>query len=127
MFLDLGRAALTGECSPPLDVLETDDATEIVVDIPAVAPDAVRVVAKGNAVLIVGEKTLRRSRGDASFHLVERGYGRFARVVRLTAASDMSRARATMRAGELRISVPKVKERRGRTITIPLSGEPPTA
>ena len=40
-------AAAPGECSPPLDVFETDDALEIVVDLPGVEPAAVRVVAQG--------------------------------------------------------------------------------
>ncbi len=127
LLLDLGRAALTGECSPPLDVFETDHTIEITVDLPAVAAASVRVAAKGNAFLIAGEKTPRRSRGDASFHLVERGYGRFGRVVRLTTACDMSAARATLEGGELRISVPKLNERRGRMMSIALSGEPPRA
>lgn len=127
MFSELGRSALTGECSPPLDVFETDEGIEIVMDLPSVTLDAVRIAAKGNAILIAGEKTPRRSRGDASFHLVERGYGRFARVVRLTAACDLSRARAALRSGELRVSVPKMRERRGRTIPIALTSESPTA
>lgn len=127
MFLDLGSSALTGECSPALDMFETDTGIEIVMDLPAVSQSAVRVAAKNNVILIVGEKTPRRSRGEASFHLVERGYGRFARVLRLTTACDMSRARAVLRNGELHISLPKLKERRGRAITIPLGGEPPTA
>jgi len=127
LFLELGRPGLTGECSPPFDVFETDEAIEIAMDLPAVEPTAVRVAAKGSVVLIAGQKMPRRSRGDASFHLVERGYGRFARVVRLTAACDMSRARATLASGELRITVPKLKERRGRIVPIAITGEPPVA
>ena len=127
MFLDLGSSTLTGECSPALDVIETDAGVEIVVDVPAVPRGALSVAARNNAVLIVGEKTPRRSRGDASFHLVERGYGRFARVVRLTTTCDMSRAHAALRDGELHISLPKLKERRGRAIPISLGDEPPTA
>ena len=37
----------------------------------------------GQTLLIAGNKAPRRTRPDASFHLVERGYGRFARVVPL--------------------------------------------
>src|SRR3954469_16495202 len=96
IFSELGRMAgeqLTGECSPAVDVYETDETVEIAVDVPGIAPDAIQVVAKGQAILIAGLKTSRRARRDTSFHLVERGYGRFARVVRLTAACDTSRAR----------------------------------
>jgi HSP20 family protein len=56
----------------------------------------------------------------ASFHLVERGFGRFARGVRLPGACDAARARAALRAGELSLSVPRIAERRGRQIMVPI-------
>ena len=122
VFLELGRAfgpeSLAGECAPLVDVYETDDALEIVVDMPGVSTSAVRLIAKGDSVLIVGEKSTRRAHSESSFHLVERGYGRFARVVRLGRACDTSTATATLTNGELRISVPKIADRRGRTIPI---------
>ena len=126
IFVELGRAfgseSLAGECSPPVDVYETDDTLEIRVDLPGVEPAAVRVMGKGDSVLIAGEKAARRSRRESSFHLVERGYGRFARVVRLGRACDTSRARATLVQGELRVSVPKIADRRGRAIQITVNG-----
>jgi len=122
VFLELGRAfgseSLAGECAPPVDVYETDDTLEITVDLPGVDPAAVRVIGKGDSVLIAGEKSARRARRESSFHLVERGYGRFARVVRLGRACDTVNARATLAYGELRISVSKIAERRGRAIQI---------
>ena len=48
--------------APPLDVYETDDALEITVDLPGVDPGAVRVIGKGDSVLIAGEKAARRAR-----------------------------------------------------------------
>src|SRR5471030_2397905 len=126
VFLELGRVfgseSLAGECSPPLDVYETDDTLEIAMDLSGVDPAAVRVIAKGDSVLVAGEKAARRARGEASFHLVERGYGRFARVIRLGRACDTSNARARLVHGELRISIPKIVERRGLAISIPING-----
>jgi HSP20 family protein len=113
-----GADALAGECSPPLDVYETDDALEISMDVPGIDPGAVQVVAKGQAILIAGQKAPRRGRGDSSFHLVERGFGRFARTVRLGVACDVSKARAYIRNGELRITLPKIADRRGRALRI---------
>jgi HSP20 family molecular chaperone IbpA len=52
--------------------------------------------------------------------LVERGFGRFARAVRLEGAFDGGRITATIRAGELRIVVPKIAERRGREFLVPI-------
>jgi HSP20 family protein len=127
VFLELGRAfgreSLAGECAPPVDVYETDDALEIVVDLPGVNASAVRVIAKGDSVLIAGDKSTRRVRGESSFHLVERGYGRFARVVRFGRACNSAMATATVIDGELRISVPKIAERRGRTILVTVGTE----
>jgi HSP20 family protein len=120
-------SGLNGECSPPLDVYETDDTIEIVMDLPGVPQTAVQIVAKGNAVLIAGKKAPRRGRGDSSFHLVERGYGRFARVVRLARACDTAQARATVAGGELHVSLPKLRERRGRSVPISITGEQPVA
>jgi HSP20 family protein len=122
VFLELGRVfgseSLAGECSPPVDVYETDESIEIAVDLPGVDPAAVRVVGKGDSILIAGEKKARRGHGESSFHLVERGYGHFARVIRLARASDTSKARATLRDGELRISISKIKDRRSTAIPI---------
>ena len=121
-FLELGRAfgdeSLAGECSPPIDVYETDESLEVVIDLPGIQPSAVRILAKGDSLLIVGDKAPRRAIGESSFHLVERGYGRFARVVRLGRACELAKARARFVDGELQISVPKIADRRGKAITI---------
>ena len=122
VFHDLRRSSgcepLAGECSPAVDVYETDDGLEIAVDLPGVAPAAVRVLGKGDSILIAGEKPARRDGGESSFRLVERGYGRFARVIRLSRPCDLSKACATLANGELRVSIPKIREQRGRAIQI---------
>jgi HSP20 family protein len=125
VFTELGRVfgseSLAGECSPPIDVYETDDMLEVVVDLPGGSAEGVRILSKGDTLLIAGEKPARRARAESSFHLVERGYGRFARVVRLARACDSSRATAALSNGELRISIPKIAERRGQPIRISIS------
>jgi HSP20 family protein len=126
VFLELGRTfgsdSLAGECAPAIDVYETDESLEITVDLPGVDASAVRVVGIGDSVLIAGEKAARRARRESSFHLVERDYGRFARVVRLGRPCNTSKARATLGNGELRVSVPKIVERRSRAIQIDVNG-----
>lgn len=110
-----------GECTPPLDVLETPAAVEIAVDLPGVNKDDVHVVFARNTVLITGAKGPKPCRHtDATFHLAERAFGRFARVVRLTGAVDAGRAHAALSAGELRIVIPRIEERRGGEIRIPI-------
>jgi HSP20 family protein len=122
-----GGELLTGECAPALDVFETDESVEITVDLPGVPPTAVRVVARGQTILIAGHKKPRRGRPESSFHLVERGYGRFARSVRISSPCDTTRASATLANGELRVAIPRIVERRGRPIRIGVATETASA
>ncbi len=121
----LGAEPLAGESAPAIDVYERDESIEIVVDVPGVDAAALRVLAKGDTILIVGEKTVRRPRAESSFHLVERDVGRFVRTVRVTRACDIRMARARLAHGELHLSLPKIAERRGRAIEIRI--DEPTA
>lgn len=112
-----------GHCTPALDVLQTPESVEVVMDLPGVTADRVRVLLKSGMLVLVGEK-LSPYPGqhiDATFHLVERGFGRFARAVRLEGAVDGSATRAVLRAGELRVIVPKIAERRGQEIVVPVT------
>lgn len=125
IFVELGRSfgpeALSGECAPAIDVFETDETVEVAMDLPGVDAATVRVVARGDALLLAGEKPARRVGGDSTFHLLERGFGCFARIVRLGRACDTGRAAAMLAGGELRISVPKIPDRRGRSRQIPVA------
>ena len=47
-----GAGSLAGECSPSLDVYETDDTIEITVDVPGVDAAAVRVLGKGDMLFL---------------------------------------------------------------------------
>ncbi len=114
------RHAPPGECSPSLDVLETDEAVEILVDVPGISAREVRILIKNGVVVIAGEKVPPQERAEGTFHLVERGFGRFARAVRLSGAFHAGRARAQLVGGELRIVVPKIVERRGQEILVPV-------
>ncbi|MCI0436599.1 MAG: Hsp20/alpha crystallin family protein [Gemmatimonadetes bacterium] len=132
LFEDLARRRpdrrhmVSGECLPLLDVFETERTIEIVLDVPGVGPDSLRVMFKAGVVLVAGEKERPDpTRGPASFHLVERDFGRFARAVRVHAAIDASNARARLKDGELRVLLPKIQERRGREQIVAIETEGP--
>jgi HSP20 family protein len=110
------------ECSPPLDVLETTAGIEVLIDLPGVPASTVRVVFSRGVLLVTGHKPPPSCahRLEAAFHVAERAFGRFARIVRLEGSFDAERAIATLSAGELRVSVPRIDDRRGREIRIPV-------
>ena len=112
--------ALSGECHPSLDVLETESSVDVIVDVSGVPREALRIVIRDGVLLVAGEKAPPASAGEQTFHLVEREFGRFARAVRLTGAFDIAGAHATLADGELTIVLPKRPERRGQGHRIPI-------
>ena len=127
LFDDLARMlpreqrAFSGECHPSLDVLETDDAVEISLDVAGIPIEALRILFRAGVLVIVGEKAPSPGSGEQTYHLVEREFGRFARAVRLEGAFNVTDARATVRNGELMIVLPKIVERRGSAHRIPVT------
>ncbi len=114
--------AMSGECVPPVDVVETETSVEIFMDLPGVPAQSVKVLFARGTILIAGQKLATAcEHQEAAFHLAERAFGRFARAVRLAGAFDAGRAAATLVAGELRIVLPRIEERRGRQIRIPVT------
>ena len=111
----------SGECHPSLDVLETEAAMEVIVDVSGVPREALRIVIRDGVLLVAGEKAPPASTGEQTFHLVEREFGRFARAVRLVGAFDVAQAHAALANGELTIVLPKVADRRGRAHTIAIT------
>jgi len=122
----LGRTdpGARAECTLPLDVVETATAIELVMDLPGVAVEDVSVQYIDNTLVVMGRKRHAScGHSGAAFHLVERTFGRFVRAVRITGAYDAGRADVTLRAGELRVTLPRIKERRGTEFRIPVRGE----
>jgi HSP20 family protein len=107
--------AFTGECHPSVDVRETDDAVEVVVDVPGVPAEAMRVIFRRDVLVIAGEKAPPSSTDEQTFHLVEREFGRFARAVRLEGAFDVAKATATVQHGALIVTLRKLHDRRGQS------------
>jgi HSP20 family protein len=115
-----GVATLSAECRPPLDVVETATAVEVVIDLPGVPAEAIRVAIRRCTLLVVGAKPAPPIDPSARFHVAERSYGRFARAVRLGGAFDASLARAVAHAGQLRVILPRLDDRRGRVLVVPV-------
>jgi HSP20 family protein len=115
--------AYSGEYHPALDVIETSSAVEIVVDLAGVPPTAVRVLFRDGVLIVAGEKAPPPTASEPNFHLLERGFGRFARAVRLSGAFEIAQAQATLTAGELTIVLPKRGERRGHLQMIPVASD----
>jgi HSP20 family protein len=118
-LLDANPAA--AECTPPLDIIETDAGLEAVLDVPGVPASSIEIVFSQHVLLVAGQKVPAAcEHRDAAFHIAERSFGRFARAISVDGAYDAGRATATLADGELRVFLPRLTERRGAQIRIPI-------
>jgi HSP20 family protein len=94
---------------PNLDCFHTDDphALTVVVELPGVTPESVRVVAGERVIAIAGERTRPKVPGRV-YQQMEIEYGAFERQVQLVEDIDPERARARFELGVLTIELPVV-------------------
>jgi HSP20 family protein len=112
------------EWSPSVDVFELRDRLVVVAEVPGLPPESLRVVFRGRDLLLAGERRVRRAGAGATFLCLERPHGRFERAIPLDVPVDVGRARATLAGGLLTVTLPRLRERRGRETVVPIEREP---
>ena len=68
---------------PPVDVLETDQELSILVALPGVAPDQVKVVIDGATLIVIGMRPMPGQSRSTMIRRLEIPYGRFERHIEL--------------------------------------------
>jgi HSP20 family protein len=115
---------LPGEWSPSVDVYESRGRLVVVAEVPSLTPESLRVVCRERELVISGERRDRRpAAGIAAFLCMERPHGRFVRTIHLDVAVDLKLAQARLAGGVLTVTLPRLKDRRGRETTIPIEWE----
>ncbi len=104
--------------SPPINVREDGDQVIVEAELPGVRPDDVDISVENGMLTITGEKRAEQEKKDASWHVVERRYGRFERTFTLGRAVDVDNIRAGFHDGVLTIRMPKREEARPRRIRV---------
>lgn len=113
-----------GEWCPPADVFESGQRLLVVVEVPGLAAESLRVVFRDRGLVVSGERHARRDPGAVSFLCLERPTGRFERTIPLEGPLDVRHARATLGRGLLTVTVPRLRERRGQETPIEIEREP---
>jgi HSP20 family protein len=121
--LDRSDPPAEGEWMPSIDVYESRGKLTIVAEVPGLNPDSLRVSFRDRHLVINGERRERRPSGGASFLCMERPQGRFTRLVALDVPVDVRSAEAHLAGGLLTVTVPRLKDRRGRITVITVQRE----
>lgn len=123
-LLDVGDEDRRGGAwIPNADIIETDEVLLMKVELPGVAPADLTVSVHGGNVIIRGEKARPSVSGKAEFHVAERVFGSFRRVIHLGVPVNTRLAEAVLNDGLLRIKFPKVPNRRGEEVPIEVHAE----
>ncbi len=112
------------EWSPAVDVFEARDRLVVVIEVPGLPAESLRVVFRERELVLSGERRARRTGPGCSFLCLERPHGRFERAIPVEVPVDVARARATLRGGLLTVFLPRLRERRGRETVVPIEREP---
>ena len=110
-----------GEWFPSVDVFETRNQLVIKVEAPGMSKNELAVTFYGHKMVISGEKKQPREEKSVDGYLcLERSFGKFSRAIYIDAAVDMTKANATLAQGVLTVAMPKLKDRRGSAIRLPI-------
>lgn len=122
--LERGERPVAAGWNPSTDVFECDGNLVVIVEVPGLLPESLRVSCKERCLIIAGERKERRpTSGGAAFLCVERPQGRFKRVIPIDIPVDLRQAGALVSGGLLTITLPRLKDRRDRETAIPVRRE----
>lgn len=104
-----------------VDVSETGKEVQVVADLPGMDEKDIDVDLNDNLLTIRGEKKHEREEKEQNYHLMERAYGMFQRVIPLPGGLDESKAKATFKKGVLTVILPKTADSQSRRKKITVS------
>jgi HSP20 family protein len=99
---------------PQVDVAETDEDVQVSADLPGIDEKNVEVILGNHSLTIRGEKSSESEERKKSYHVKERAYGSFHRVVALPEDVDADKAKATFKKGVLTVVIPKTHEAKAK-------------
>ena len=104
--------------TPAVDIIESEDALELRMDVPGVDHDAIDINLENNTLTVKGERRFESQSNGRGYHRLERSYGNFARSFSLPETVDAEKVRAEFKNGVLHIALPKKELAKPRAIKI---------
>lgn len=113
-----GRGSDLGSWYPAVDLSESETAFNMMVELPGMTKDDVKITLNDNMVTLRGEKKASSESKKENWHQVERTYGAFERSFQLSTPVDKTKVNAKFENGVLTVTLPKSEESRPREISI---------
>lgn len=119
-FVESNQAGATATSwDPNVDVMDDGQKLRVLIEVPGVDAEDVRVMVRGRVLTVRGTKKGRtRTRGGIRFFCMERYFGGFVKSVALPRAVNTHQARTLLKDGLLEIVLPHVPDQREREYEI---------
>lgn len=110
LFEDFTPTLMTREGAPEvrckMDLAETDKGLELTVEVPGLDEKDVEVSVADGQLTVSGEKRFEKEEKEKNYHLIERGYGSFARSIALPDGVRADDIQASLNKGVLKVTIP---------------------
>lgn len=109
---------VTSAWVPPTDIFEEAEAIRIMLELPGLKPEDVKLTLENATLTIRGEKKQVAEESTTKVHRYERSYGAFERSFSLPSTVDPEKVSARFENGVLTVSIPKAEKAKPREIQV---------
>ena len=113
----------TQRWTPPMDLVEGDDAFVLRADLPGMSEGDVSIEVQDATLTVSGERRAEHEERQRGWYRVERSFGRFSRSLTLPEGVDHEGIRASFDKGVLEVRIPKPEVRKPRRVAIQAEAE----
>jgi HSP20 family protein len=107
---EAGLIGREGKFLTEANMIETEKAVEVTLELPGLKPEDVKVELHDGALWIMGEKREEKEEKGKTFHRMERRTGAFRRVMPLPVEVEADKVDAQFHDGVLTIVLPKIEK-----------------
>lgn len=103
---------------PLTDIIEEDDKYVLHLDLPGISKKDVKISYSNGQLTISGERKQEKEKKGATYHRVERTYGKYYRSFNLPDKIKEDKIEAEFKDGALTITIPKAEEAKPKEIEV---------
>jgi HSP20 family protein len=106
-FQAYGEGAAARPWTPPVDVVENENALVFKADVPDIKPEDIEVSFDNGTLTLKGKREFEKKEGNGGYHRLERSYGSFTRAFTLPDTVDPEKLAADYKNGVLTVTIAK--------------------
>ncbi|CAN5296746.1 Hsp20/alpha crystallin family protein [soil metagenome] len=117
-LLSVGSVSNTAHEFPAINVWTSEEGVMVRTEIPGIDPEAVEISLVNDTITIKGERSADCQSDDERCHRQERGFGQFARSIKLPFAVEADAVKAEFTNGVLQVELPRAAAEKPRKINV---------